>query len=311
MSEQTNNSEYENYYVPEKSKLPFIGSIGLFFTAVGAGSTINGANFWGLPGSLWLVAGIAILIGMLSTWWRSTIKESMSGLYSAQMSRSFRQGMMWFITSEVMFFFAFFGALFYIRVYVLPLLGGDFNGASTHNQLFPEYTPEWPMLETPSSEFAPNVGIGEKAANPGSWNIIGPFGLPAINTAILLTSSWTLTIAHHALLEKNRSTLILFTSITAMLGILFLGLQAYEYYEAYTHYGLTLQSGIYGSTFFMLTGFHGMHVLIGTIFLIVLSLRTAKGHFTPQDHFAYEAGAWYWHFVDVVWVFLFIFVYMM
>ncbi len=310
MSEQSTNSEYESYYVPETSKLPFVGSIGLFLTAVGAGSSINGSSFLGLPGQLWLIAGILTLIGMLTTWWRSTIKESMSGLYSAQMSRSFRQGMMWFITSEVMFFFAFFGALFYIRAFVLPLLGGDFNGQTTHDQLFPGYTPQWPMTETPD-RFEPNLGFGEKGEAVGSWSIIGAWGLPAINTAILLTSSWTLTIAHHALLEKNRQTLILFTSITAILGAIFLGLQAFEYYEAYAHYGLTLKSGIYGSTFFMLTGFHGLHVLVGTIFLIVLSVRCAKGHFTPKDHFAFEAGAWYWHFVDVVWVFLFIFVYMM
>lgn len=302
MSEQENNSEYENYYVPEQSKLPIIGSIGLFVTAFGAGSMMNGESYGGIT----LLVGIAIMIGMLSTWWAATIRESMGGLYSAQMSRSFRQGMMWFITSEVMFFFAFFGALFYIRAFVLPLLGGDFNGGSTHDQLFPEYSPVWPMTETPNTW----VPHGDTEA-VSKWNIIGAWGLPAINTAILLTSSWTLTIAHHALLEKNRPTLILFTWITAVLGIIFLGLQALEYYEAYTHYGLTLKSGIYGSTFFMLTGFHGMHVLIGTIFLIVLSIRCSKGHFTPKDHFAYEAGAWYWHFVDVVWVFLFIFVYMM
>ncbi len=310
MSEQTTNSEYENYYVPEKSKLPFVGSIGLFITAMGAGRMMNDEAF----GGWMLLIGIAILVGMLSTWWSYTIKESMSGLYSSQMSRSFRQGMMWFITSEVMFFFAFFGALFYIRAFVLPLLGGDFNGASTHDQLFPEYTPAWPMTEMPG-DFIPSEGFSDNKLQQGvaadSWRAMGAWGLPAINTAILLTSSWTLTIAHHALLEKNRPTLVLFTSITAMLGIIFLGLQAYEYYEAYAHYGLTLQSGVYGSTFFLLTGFHGMHVLIGTIFLIVLSLRTAKGHFTAKEHFAFEAGAWYWHFVDVVWVFLFIFVYMM
>ncbi|WP_251358820.1 cytochrome c oxidase subunit 3 [Kangiella sp. TOML190] len=306
MSEQTTNSEYGNYYVPEQSKLPIIGSVGLFVTAFGAGSMINGDSYGGAV----LALGILILVGMLSTWWRSTIKESMGGLYSAQMSRSFRQGMMWFITSEVMFFFAFFGALFYIRAFVLPLLGGDFNGASTHNQLFPDYTPQWPMTETPGT-FEPNVGVGQVESAVGTWKAMGAWGLPAINTAILLTSSWTLTIAHHALLEKNRPTLIAFTWLTAALGAIFLGLQVFEYYEAYVHYGLTLKSGVYGSTFFMLTGFHGMHVLVGTIFLIVLSVRCSKGHFTPKDHFAFEAGAWYWHFVDVVWVFLFIFVYMM
>lgn len=299
MSEQT-NTEYEKYYVPAESKLPFIGSIGLLFVAYGAGNMVNG-NY---PEAYALYLGIGILIYMLSTWWSSTIKESMDGLYSAQMSRSFRQGMMWFITSEVMFFFAFFGALFYVRALVIPWLGGDGNNLETHNHFFSDFVPAWPMTETPS-EFVPHGA--EQAAQP--WKLVG-LGLPAINTAILLFSSFTLTIAHHALIEKNRSTLILFTAITAALGVIFLGLQTYEYVHAYNDLNLKLSSGIYGSTFYMLTGFHGMHVFIGTIFLIILTLRTAKGHFTPQDHFAYEAGAWYWHFVDVVWVFLFIFVYL-
>ncbi|MCW9028272.1 MAG: cytochrome c oxidase subunit 3 [Kangiella sp.] len=295
MSEQT-NTEYEKYYVPEQSKLPFIGSIGLFFTALGAGKTIQGEDFIGIPGGLVLTFGILVLIFMLSTWWAATIRESMSGLYSAQMSRSFRQGMLWFITSEVMFFAAFFGALFYVRILVMEWLGGSSNNAATHEFLWPEFIPNWPMEKTPG---------GETTTGMGAW------GLPAINTAILLFSSFTLTIAHHALVEKNRATLIQFTAITAALGVIFMGLQIWEYIHAYTEMGLTLGSGIYGSTFFMLTGFHGLHVTVGTIFLIILTIRCAKGHFTPQDHFAYEAGAWYWHFVDVVWVFLFIFVYIL
>ncbi|NVK22881.1 MAG: cytochrome c oxidase subunit 3 [Kangiellaceae bacterium] len=297
MSEQT-NTEYEKYYVPAESKLPFIGSVGLLLTAFGAGHMVQGGSLGWV-----LYLGIATLIYMLSTWWRSTIKESMDGLYSAQMSRSFRQGMMWFITSEVMFFFAFFGALFYVRALVMPWLGGEGNNLSTHNYLYEGFVPTWPLTETPA-EFPRKSGL-----HP-TWELVG-LGLPAINTAILLFSSFTLTVAHHALIEKNRSTLILFTAITAALGVLFLGLQMYEYVHAYNDLNLKLSSGIYGSTFYMLTGFHGMHVLIGTIFLIILTLRTAKGHFTPKDHFAYEAGAWYWHFVDVVWVFLFIFVYLL
>ncbi|MCO7224638.1 cytochrome c oxidase subunit 3 [Pleionea sp. CnH1-48] len=288
----------EKYYVPEQSKLPFIGSVGLFLTVFGAGNYIqdstdlvNNPNSWGF---YVMLAGIAVLVYMLSTWWSATIRESMGGLYSNQMDRSFRYGMLWFITSEVMFFAAFFGALFYIRVFVVPWLGGDGNNAMTHAILYPEFLAQWPLTTTPS---------GETTQAMGAW------GLPAINTAILLTSSWTLTIAHHALIDKNRPTLILFTSITAVLGIIFMGLQMWEYQHAYEELGLTLGSGIYGSTFFMLTGFHGLHVTIGTIYLIILSIRCAKGHFTPENHFAYEAGAWYWHFVDVVWLFLFVFVY--
>jgi len=286
------------YYVPEQSTLPFIGSIGLFLTVFGAGNMIHQTtDLYAADGS-WgmyvMFAGIAVLIYMMWSWWRSTIRESMGGLYSHQMDRSFRYGMLWFITSEVMFFAAFFGALWYARVLIVPWLGGEGNNAMTHALLYPEFLAVWPLTTTPA---------GETTQAMGAW------GLPAINTAILLTSSWTLTIAHHALIEKNRPTLILFTWITALLGVIFLGLQAYEYYHAYTDLGLTLGSGIYGSTFFLLTGFHGLHVTIGTIFLIILSVRCSKGHFTPDNHFAYEAGAWYWHFVDVVWLFLFVFVY--
>ena len=297
MSEQE-NTEYEKYYVPAQSKLPFIGSIGLLLTAYGAARMVQG-NY---PEAYILYLGLAVLIYMLSTWWSSTIRESRDGLYSAQMSRSFRQGMIWFITSEVMFFAAFFGALFYGRVLVMEWLGGSSNNAATHDFLYPDWVPSWPMTATPGEL---NNGA------PTSWEAMGAWGLPAINTAILLFSSFTLTIAHHALLEKNRQTLILFTAITAALGCIFLGLQVWEYIHAYQEMGLTLGSGFYGSTFFMLTGFHGLHVTVGTIFLIVMTLRCAKGHFTPKDHFAYEAGAWYWHFVDVVWVLLFIFVYVL
>ncbi|RDX37846.1 cytochrome c oxidase subunit 3 [Kangiella sp. HD9-110m-PIT-SAG07] len=297
MSEQQ-TTEYEKYYVPEQSKLPFIGSIGLLLTAFGAGHMVQGNS--SLSWIMYL--GLAVLVYMLSTWWSSTIRESHDGLYSAQMSRSFRQGMIWFITSEVMFFAAFFGALFYGRVLVMEWLGGGSNNAATHDFLYPDFVPTWPMTSTPGEL---NNGA------PTTWEAMGAWGLPAINTAILLFSSFTLTIAHHALIEKNRQTLILFTSITALLGVIFMMLQVEEYIHAYQEMGLTLGSGFYGSTFFLLTGFHGLHVTVGTIFLIVMALRCAKGHFTPKDHFAYEAGAWYWHFVDVVWVFLFIFVYIL
>jgi cytochrome c oxidase subunit 3 len=286
------------YYVPEQSTLPFIGSVGLFVTVFGAGNYIHqstekyaASGDWGF----WvMMAGIAILTYMVSTWWSATIRESMGGLYSHQMDRSFRYGMMWFITSEIMFFFAFFGALWYTRTFVIPWLGGEGNNAMTHALLYPEFLAVWPLTTTPDGT---------------TTQAMGPMGLPAINTAILLVSSWTLTIAHHALIKGERGKLITFTWVTALLGAIFLCLQVYEYIHAYTELGLTLGSGIYGSTFFMLTGFHGLHVTIGTIFLIILGIRCNKGHFTADNHFAYEAGAWYWHFVDVVWLFLFIFVY--
>ncbi len=301
MSTET-EKKYEKYYVPEQSHWPIVGAIGLFLLAFGGANFIQqSTGKYGNEGSMgWIVfaIGMLIILYMMYGWWRDTIKESMDGLYSSQMDRSFRQGMMWFISSEVMFFAAFFGALFYARAIVMPWLGGEGNNAMTHALLYPDFVPAWPMLDTPDPS---------KIAGPDS--VIGAFGLPAINTAILLVSSWTLTIAHHALIDGNRKSLFWYTTITAVLGAIFLVLQGYEYYEAYNHYGLTLGSGIYGSTFFMLTGFHGLHVTIGTIFLIVMAVRIGKGHFKPENHFAFEAGAWYWHFVDVVWLFLFIFVY--
>jgi len=293
--------KYESYYVPEQSRWPFIGAVALFFIAYGAGNFIQqtddfvntGDAGWG---KFIFMAAMATMIYMVFSWWKDVIKESTDGLYSAQMDRSFKLGMLWFITSEVMFFAAFFGALLYVRELSVPWLGGEGNNASTHALLWPDFVPEWPLTTTPS---------GETTKGMEAW------GLPAINTAILLTSSWTLTIAHHALKENNRQSLLNYTAITAFLGICFLALQGIEYHEAYHEMGLTLGSGIYGSTFFMLTGFHGFHVTLGTIFLIVLSLRCSKGHFTEKHHFAFEAGAWYWHFVDVVWLFLFIFVYLL
>jgi len=300
MSTET-EEKYESYYVPEQSPWPFVGAVALFFIAWGGGNYIHqstdtvatGTQNWG---GFVFMAALAVMIYMVFRWWGDVIKESMDGLYSAQMDRSFKQGMLWFITSEVMFFAAFFGALLYVRQLVIPWLGGEGNNMMTHAIIWPEFKPQWPLTTTPD---------GTTTEGMGAW------GLPAINTAILLTSSWTLTIAHHALKENNRKKLLTYTSITALLGVIFLALQVLEYYHAYTEMGLTLGSGIYGSTFFMLTGFHGFHVTLGTIFLIVLSIRCAKGHFTEKHHFAYEAGAWYWHFVDVVWLFLFIFVYLL
>ncbi len=143
----------------------------------------------------------------------------------------------------------------------------------------------------------------------GTFATVPAIGLPAINTAILLTSSVTVTIAHHALLTGHRGRLKIFLALTFLLGFTFVGFQAMEYHEAYTELGLQLGTGIYGSTFFMLTGFHGMHVTLGAIMLTVIWFRVMKGHFTPQRHFGFEAVAWYWHFVDVVWLGLFVFVY--
>ncbi len=290
------------YYVPDSSPWPLAGSVGLFMMAIGGATTIQHSNALGkavaqadasalnylLPlGALWMA-------GVMFMWWRDTIRESISGLHVGRLSGSYRQGMIWFIFSEVMFFGAFFGAMFYTRWLILPWLGGAGNNAMTHELLWPNFQAIWPLTTTPD---------GRETMAMGAW------GLPAINTAILLVSSVTLTIAHHALIAGERGKLILFQTLTVLLGIIFLFLQVEEYIHAYSELGLTMNAGIYGSLFFLLTGFHGAHVTMGTLMLLIMLVRILRGHFSKDNHFAYEAAAWYWHFVDVVWLFLYVCVY--
>ncbi|PKH57220.1 cytochrome c oxidase subunit 3 [Shewanella sp. Choline-02u-19] len=289
-------TKHEPYYVPAQSAWPIIGAVGLFLIAFGAGSYVSELKNGGGNGGYILLAGIAVIIFMLFGWFRTVIAESMAGLYSKQMDRSFRQGMSWFIFSEVMFFGAFFGALFYARMIAIPWLGGASNNAMTHEVLWPAFEAVWPLVTTPGGTTTEAMG----------WT-----GLPLYNTLILLTSSVTLHFAHVGLESNKRKALTIWLAFTILLGIGFLFLQAEEYIHAYQEMGLTLDSGVYGNTFFLLTGFHGMHVTLGTVFLIVLFFRVLKGHFTPEYHFAFQAGSWYWHFVDVVWLCLFIFVYVL
>ncbi len=283
----------DKYYIPHGSKWPAVGAVALFTTMLGAALLLNGVAIW--P---WVfVAGLALVTYMFIGWFGTVIDESVHGRYNEGVDRSFRMGMMWFIFSEVMFFAAFFGALFYARQLSVPWLGGEGTKFLTHSFAWGDYETAWP------TNGPANVG--------GDFETIPAFGLPAINTAILLLSGITVTIAHHALRADKRSTLKLFLAATFLLGFLFVGLQAQEYGHAWRELNLTLNSGIYGSTFYMLTGFHGLHVTIGAIMLLVIWLRVMKGHFTPANHFAFEGVAWYWHFVDVVWLGLFIFVYWM
>lgn len=289
-----NEEKYQHYYVPDHSYWPIIGSIGLFTLVIGFVNILHEHP----TGWYAFLGGATILSFMMFGWFGTVINESHQGLYSPQMDRSFRWGMVWFIFSEVMFFGGFFGALFYTREIVVPWLGGIGAKVSTHELLWDQFQAAWPLLVNPN----PTLFVGPKEA-------MGAWGIPALNTLILLSSGATITLAHHALKNGNRQGLILWQSATIILGLTFLGFQAYEYYEAYHVMGLKLNSGIYGTTFFMLTGFHGAHVTIGSIMLIVILLRAIKGHFTPEKHFAFEAVAWYWHFVDVVWLMLFILVY--
>lgn len=289
-------AEKGEYYVPESSKWPIVGSVGLFALMVGIINWLHGHS----AGPVIFMIGAIILVYMMYGWFGDVIKESIGGLHNAQMDRSYRGSMYWFIFSEVMFFAAFFGALFYARVLSGPWLAGD-GGSTfqvTHSLLWPDFKFDWPLLINPDPK-----------AYVGPSQVIGAAGLPLINTLLLLTSGVTITWAHWALKKDNRFQLLIGLGFTIMLGMLFLLVQCYEYYEAYHVMGLKLSSGMYGTTFFMLTGFHGAHVTIGTVMLIVCWLRCAKGHFKPKQHFAFEAISWYWHFVDVVWLLLYVFVY--
>jgi len=273
------------YYIPQPSSWPMIGSLALLTTATGFIIFLSGTK----SGLAVLALGLGLLTIMMFGWFGGVIRESESGKYNAQVDLSFRWSMSWFIFSEIMFFAAFFGALFYARNMSVPWLGDIDNSL-----LWPNYKPSWP-----------SVGPGlETQFTSMSWT-----GIPLINTALLLTSGVTLTWAHHALRANQRGQLALGMFLTVALGLTFLCFQIYEYGHAYSELNLKLSSGIYGATFYMLTGFHGFHVTVGSIMLIVIFFRCLKGHFKPDSHFAFEAVAWYWHFVDVVWLGLFIFVY--
>ncbi|NQY62676.1 MAG: cytochrome c oxidase subunit 3 [Alteromonadaceae bacterium] len=288
--------KYETYYVPAQSHWPIVGAVALFMIAFGAGNYVSDlAKGEGGYGGYLLLAGIALIIYMMFGWFKNVIDESMSGKYSPQLDSSFRQGMSWFIFSEVMFFIAFFGALMYIRVFSVPWLDGAGNNVMTGEVLWPEFTATWPLVKTPDGTVTQGMG----------W-----YGLPLINTILLLTSSITAHFAHIALEQDRRPQLKAWLGVTILLGTAFLGFQVLEYSHGYSEeMQLYLTSGVYGNTFYLLTGFHGMHVTLGTVMLIVMFFRILKGHFTPKSHFAFQAASWYWHFVDVVWVMLFVFVY--
>ena len=276
---------YEKYFVPEPSRYPIFGSIALLLIASGAVMWLNKVG----SGPWTLAIGFAVLVYMLFGWFGQVVRESEGGSYGKNVDASFRWSMGWFIFSEVMFFAAFFGVLFYVRVLGLPWLADADNSL-----LWPGFSAAWPsagpVVEDPFTPMA-------------AW------GIPAINTLILLSSGATLTWAHWGMMKENRGQLKTGLFLTVLLGAIFLTLQVYEYMHAYQEMNLKLTSGIYGSTFYMLTGFHGLHVTIGAIMLTVMLFRVMAGHFTKEHHFAFEATAWYWHFVDVVWLMLFVVVY--
>lgn len=280
-----------DYYVPDPSPWPITAMLSIFLMLSGTALLINDVGVGG-----WMVlAGFALLVVMFYGWFGDVIKENMTDRYNEQVDRSFRQGMFWFIASEVFFFLSFFGALFYIRTIALPWLGGEGYLGATQELLYNQFVAAWPSAgpEQAGGEFSP----------------MGAWGIPAINTLILLTSGATVTWAHWGLKEDNQKKLVRGLAATVALGLIFVVLQAWEYRHAYHELNLTLESGVYGSTFYMLTGFHGFHVTMGTVMLMAILGRAVKGHFSSHNHFAFEAVAWYWHFVDVVWLGLFVFVY--
>jgi cytochrome c oxidase subunit 3 len=273
------------YYLPQPSRWPIIGACALLLTTSGAATWVNR----GSAGPYILAAGAALLIYMLFGWFGTVIRESEAGLYNKQVDVSYRWAMAWFIFSETMFFAAFFGALFYLRWHAIPdLASGDTS------QLWPGFKGGWP---------ATGPGI------EGTLKPMHPTGIPLVNTVLLLTSAATLLWAHRGLQKGARGQLKLGLFLTVALGLVFLVLQFSEHYRAYTELGLTLGSGAYGATFFMLTGFHGLHVAIGATVLSVILARSIRGDFTPDDQFAYQAASWYWQFVDVIWLLMYVLVY--
>jgi len=294
MSAATSTGKAPYYFVPGPSRHPVMAATGLFFVILGAGQWVNDHDW----GKYSLIFGLLWFAFVLKQWFGDAIRESEGGQYSDRIDLSFRWSMGWFIFSEVMFFAAFFGALYWARVHSVPNLGSMENAL-----LWPDFKAIWP-----------SVAAGATASPAGTvepFATMGPWPLPTINTALLLSSGVTLTVAHHALIAGKRGKTIAFMWATVLLGITFLCVQGYEYHHAYTELNLKLSSGVFGSTFFMLTGFHGFHVFVGMLMLLFITLRLQKGHFTKDRHFGFEGAAWYWHFVDVVWLGLYLIVYWM
>jgi cytochrome c oxidase subunit 3 len=279
-----NTSPY--YFVPHPSRHPITASVGLLCMMASLAAWINGESMAAFS----FFIGLAWLFFVLWHWFGDAIAESEGGQYGKRVDSSFRWSMSWFIFSEVMFFAAFFGALFYSREFAMQALGDLDN-----KLLWPDFAAQWP-----------NGGPGNLVSH---FKSMQPWPIPTINTALLLSSGATLTVAHHALREGHRKTTITWLAATILLGVCFLFMQGSEYFHAYNELNLKLTSGVYGSTFFLLTGFHGFHVTLGALMLTVVLIRVIRGHFTPEHHFAFEGAAWYWHFVDVVWLGLYVVVY--
>ena len=308
------STDYQAYFVPESSALAVSTAVSVGLLTAGFAMGINSLTFGDGSGTGWMISlvGLSLLIAVLFTWFRTAIIENRQGLASPQLKKSYVLGMQWFIFSEVCFFICFFGVLFYLRNFAAPWLGGEGTKlGDTNGILWEGFQYAWPLNITPQeavgieNQYQANNGTFTGATGLMHWN-----GIPLINTILLLSSSVTVHFAHVALKASKKSQFNIWLGISLILGFTFVGFQAAEYHEAYSELGLTLKSGVYGSTFFILTGFHGFHVCMGATILLVQWLRsTMKGDLSADDHFGFEAASWYWHFVDVVWVGLFLFVY--
>jgi cytochrome c oxidase subunit III len=289
-----NGAPEGSYYLPPPSRWPLITSAAMFVAALGAALAVNGVG----AGRWFLVGGGAGVVAMIYRWFGQIIRESEGGAYNRQVDRSFRWGMAWFVFAEVMFFVVFFAALFYVRRFAVPWIGSDELSWPGYDTMWPTAGPKGPAPIEPGNIPGPN-----------QFSPMAAWGIPALNTLILLSSAAAVTWAQWGMLRDDRARLTTGLFLAIALGVAFLALQSYTYAHAYTELGLTLRTGVYGATFFLLTGFHGLHAIIGTVMLIVILGRVLRGHFRPDSHFGFEAVAWYWHFVDVVWLFLFVFVY--
>jgi cytochrome c oxidase subunit 3 len=267
------HAKNHDYHLVDPSPWPAIGATAAFILAVGAIRWMHGAN----PAIA--LIGLAGVLYTMFMWWRDVVRESHKGDHTDVVSLHLRYGMLLFIASEVMFFVAWFWAFFDASL---------FAGDAMQPSRFEATAGVWP---------------------PKGVDVFDPWHLPLVNTLILLTSGTTVTWAHHALLHNDRKGLKWGLALTIGLGLLFTAVQAYEYAHAAFAFNRDNGGNIYGSTFFMATGFHGFHVIVGTLFLIVCLFRALSGHFRPEKHFGFEAAAWYWHFVDVVWLFLFACIY--
>ncbi len=277
------HAKQHDYHMVDPSPWPALGAASGLILAIGfiifMNASSSGRNL------LLLVPGLIGVFYTMYVWWRDVVREAHRGLHTPVVQLHLRYGMILFIASEVMFFVAWFWAFF--------------DASLNVDAIFPSHIAIGEVGQIARETFTGGVWP------PAGTQVFDPFHLPLVNTLILLTSGTTVTWAHHSLLHNDRKGLIWGLTLTILLGATFTCVQVYEY----SHAAFSFGGGIYGSTFFMATGFHGAHVLIGTIFLIVCLIRARRGDFTPQQHFGFEAAAWYWHFVDVVWLFLFTFVY--